>query len=160
GSAVEDLNSRYAEISTSLSNELEESKWTQPDAYKLANLWTANKDARGYAILGDPAVRLQVAAANAPAVERPVSEPVIHRPTAIPLLLAPAPNLAAQGASVLSAPTGSSPAAMVPQGAESMGLSGVDAIRHTLGRALGRLADQLAAFTNDVTSLEVATYVS
>jgi hypothetical protein len=60
GNAMEAMNSRYAEVSTELTSSIDQyRKWGKViDDHELVGLWTANNDARGYIVLGDPAVRL------------------------------------------------------------------------------------------------------
>ena len=62
GMALDYFNERYAEMASDLSAEIEAMEYEQaPDPFTLANMWTSSNDARGYAVIGDPAVRLPLA---------------------------------------------------------------------------------------------------
>jgi hypothetical protein len=60
---MEQFNVRYAALAAELASLYETiaDPPTLRDAYRLAELWTAHTDARGYIVLGDPAVRLKAA---------------------------------------------------------------------------------------------------
>jgi hypothetical protein len=62
GVAMEYMNGRYAALTTELSAAIErrETFGMPVSDYDLAEMWTASNDARGYIVLGDPAVRLNV----------------------------------------------------------------------------------------------------
>jgi hypothetical protein len=163
GSALEYMNLRYSEISTMLSNELGEAKYQQrPDTFKLAKLWTGNNDARNYAIVGDPAVRLPVGEGQAPPAEKLAIVTAAHREEALPPLLVPAATPPATPSAPIIRPR--ERFAPAPSGdALAMALPGADMLhqmRASLTGVLSRLAESLSAFVNDVTSLEVATFVS
>ena len=68
------FNIRYADKSSELSSTLEELEWDDAyiSDYDLAQLWTANNDARGYVVIGDPAVRIPFA--------KPSEKPDAKRP--------------------------------------------------------------------------------
>ena len=66
GAAIEWFNERYAAVSSELTQNLWKMKVAgkRSDDRHLSYLWTTNNDARGYAIIGDPAVRLMVGSYN------------------------------------------------------------------------------------------------
>lgn len=58
GAAMEYFNQRYAELATLLAGALRRAFSGEPvDAREVTRLWTAHNDARGYVVVGDPAVR-------------------------------------------------------------------------------------------------------
>jgi hypothetical protein len=85
GSAMEYFNSRHAALSTQLTMALEIDGMADfsfgdaaPDPYEITAMWTANNDARGYVIVGDPAVHLPVAGIEE--TERPWMIPTLTGP--------------------------------------------------------------------------------
>jgi hypothetical protein len=66
GFALETFNERYGQIAAMLSTELDDIRFGKRlDPLYVADLWTANNDARSYVIVGDPAAHL-VFAPDAP----------------------------------------------------------------------------------------------
>jgi hypothetical protein len=90
GNAMESFNLRYAEIASDLLKVAEDVSFGKKiPSSQIASKWTARNDARGYAIIGDPAVRLSYAT---PPQQQPTAESTgstADRPTADRLLARP-----------------------------------------------------------------------
>lgn len=102
GVVVEDFNNRYAELSTQLTQRIQDIKFREivpPE--ELAGLWTANNDARSFVVLGDPAVKLAVATAEAESQPRPQIESITLSAAALAALPVAGEAPPAGGAAVL-----------------------------------------------------------
>jgi len=157
GAAVEWFNERHAELSVVLTNEIEEINeyGKRRDDAKIAGLWTANKDARSYVIIGDPAVRLF----TAPEDEKPAKRPTVTLPDATKATLgalsaesgAAAENTAAPQAAA-DTPTDYA----VPFGLKEQ----VNDLTTSLRQFTDQLAQSLSKAASDISTLEVTTYTA
>jgi hypothetical protein len=156
GSALEYFNSRYAELASDLTSEIDETTEEIQNAVKIAGMWTASNDSRNYLILGDPAVRLSLGEGIAAQDERPEIIQILSRP----------PKATSE--------TSSAPAEPQPEGAVVSATTGMeydyelkdslrqaqDGISAALIQFLDKLGDFLSATLDEANSLEVRTYVS
>jgi hypothetical protein len=73
GWITESINLRYAALATELTQAVEELEWdgNYMNDYDLAQMWTMHNDARGYVVIGDPAVQSPVALPTEKEKERP-----------------------------------------------------------------------------------------
>ena len=164
GRSFESFNERYAELATSLSATLEDIKFGMDhDPLALAEMWTAHGDARGYAIIGDPAVRLPVGDMKEAAGERPTAGAVSFRlpPDALASLTTapPPPAAAADESTAAGAPS------PVRSAAADFGL--LDSLKgarahltETLEQFAGRLSEAVQRAVSDASTLEVKTFVA
>ena len=163
GLALEAFGMRYASLSTEMSETLKKVHVAglKLDPYELAGDWTAVNDARGYVILGDPAVRVPVAAEGETAGARTAIKPV--EVTGIAPTAASAATSAADDnvANPESFSGGGNVGSDSPDLAIEFGISdSLDKVRENLSRATRTLGNQVAAAIRDVTTLEVVTYTS
>ena len=87
GYATEHLNLRYAQFATMLSSNFEDTKYEPNfDPLKISTNWLAANDARGYAVIGDPAVKIPVAGQGT-APSRPAIARLRRRPDRLPIVL-------------------------------------------------------------------------
>jgi hypothetical protein len=114
GYAIETFNEKYAELSTELTDTLNEVQFgLTVEPLEMASKWTANNDSKNYVVLGDPAVRMLVA--------EKTSATLAARPsiTLLPL----AANATAQTGAFTPAETPANlpePAAKITQAVESL----------------------------------------
>jgi len=157
------FNLRYADMSSALSVDMEERKYDPPystsDA-ELAQKWTANNDARGYVVLGDPAVRIPFAATGETPTERPVVTASFDDKVSLDDL--GLSSAAAQAIAPL--PESKAPPPMVAKPGDYATSFGIGEQWSNLTGSVGQFTSQLAKALSDaaaeIATLKIRTYTT
>ncbi|MDZ4764755.1 MAG: hypothetical protein SGI73_09400 [Chloroflexota bacterium] len=184
GHAMQQMNLRYLTLAAALQalrydldGEFSNPQYQADLENQFAFTWTANNDARGYVIVGDPAVRAAVSTAGAPsfAAQTPINLPSAPRqPQTLPEARASAPPTFRAAGNRIVIQIGDQQAVIEAQisgitdggTVESFGLFGMDSVkevRDKLTEAIESFAkqmgDTLKQVVEDATELTVETYV-